>query len=118
MCKRRYRVEEHWHNLHPNALAEYRVGPRPLRFWLEWDRDTMNSRDLTVKFTSYAHFIASRQWAGEDASVPWLLCVAPDIAQEKRIHRVTQARLAHTAGVFLCTTTEVLLKEYSPLAPI
>ena len=26
-----------------------------MRFWLEWDRGTMNVRDLAVKFTSYAH---------------------------------------------------------------
>ena len=37
------------------ALAEYRVGPQQVRFWLEWDRGTMNVRDLAVKFTSYAH---------------------------------------------------------------
>jgi hypothetical protein len=34
-CERRYRVGEHWHNLRPDALAECRVGHRPLRFWLE-----------------------------------------------------------------------------------
>jgi hypothetical protein len=118
MCERRYRVGERWYNLRPDGLAEYRVGSRHIRFWLEWDRGTRNVHDLAIKFTSYAHFKPSRVWAREDASVPWLLCVAPEIAQEKRIHHVTQARLAHTSGLFLCTTTKVLLKEYSPLAPI
>jgi len=118
MCERRYLVGEQWYNVRPDALAAYRVGQHHLLFWLEWDRGTMNVRDLAIKFTSYAHFIASRQWAGEDARVPWLLCVAPDIAQEKRIQRVTQARLAHTAGLVICTTTEVLLNEHGPLAPI
>ena len=118
MCERRYRMGEHWYNLRPDALAGYRIGQRHLRFWLEWDRGTMNVRDLSIKFASYAHFIASREWAREDASVPWLLCVAPDIAQEKRIQRVTQARLARTSGLVLCTTTEVLLNEHGPLASI
>jgi hypothetical protein len=111
-------VSERWYNLRPDALAQYRVGQQHIRFWLEWDRGTMNVRDLAIKFTSYAHFIASREWVREDARVPWLLCVAPDIAQEKRMQRVTQARLAPTLGLMVCTTTEVLLNEHGPLAPI
>jgi hypothetical protein len=118
MCERRYRVGEHWYNLRPDALAEYRVGQQYLRFWLEWDRGTMNVRDLSIKFASYAHFIDSREWAREDVSVPRLLCVVPDIAQEKRIHRVTHARLKHTPGLVVYTTTEVLLNDYGPQAPI
>ena len=118
MCERRYRVGEHWYNLRPDVLAEYRVGQQYLRFWLEWDRGTMNVRDLTIKFASYAHFIDSREWTREDVSVPRLLCVVPDIAQEKRIHRVTHARLKHTPGLVVYTTTEVLLNEYGPQAPI
>jgi hypothetical protein len=48
-------VAGQWYNLRLDALAEYRVGQRQVRFWLEWDRGTMNVRDLAVKFTSYAH---------------------------------------------------------------
>lgn len=44
-CERRYQVGDHWHNLRPDALAEYRVGEHRLRFWLEWDRGTMNGRE-------------------------------------------------------------------------
>jgi hypothetical protein len=117
-CERRYRVGDEWHNLRQDALAEYRVGERPLRVWLEWDRGTMNTRDLTVKFTSYAHYMASRQWAGEDSKPPSLLCVAPELAQERRIQRVAQASLTHVSGLVICTTTAVLLHEYGPLAPI
>jgi hypothetical protein len=89
-----------------------------MRFWLQWDCGTMNARDLAVKFTSYAHFIASREWAKEDARVPRLCCVAPDIAQERRVQRVTQARSVSSPGLVLWTTTEVLLNEHGPLAPI
>ena len=52
-----------------------------MRFWLEWGRDTMNVRDLSVKFTSYAHYIASREWTRERSKLPVLICVAPDIAR-------------------------------------
>jgi hypothetical protein len=100
---------EQWYNLRPDALAEYRVESQQMRFWLEWDRGTMNVRDLAIKFSSYAHFIASREWAREDARVPKHLCVAPDIAQE---------RYVSSPGLMLWTTTEVLLNEYGPLAPI
>jgi hypothetical protein len=78
----------------------------------------MSVRDLAVKFTSYAHFVRSREWARDDARVPWLVCVAPDIAQERRIQRVAQPTLSHLPGVELWTTTEVLLNEQGPLASI
>jgi protein involved in plasmid replication-relaxation len=61
VCERRYRVGEQWYNLRPDALAEYRVGSQQMRFWWEWDLGTMNPRDLVVKFTSYAQYIASLQ---------------------------------------------------------
>ncbi len=118
VCERRYQVHEQWYNLRPDALAEYRAGPQQMRFWLEWDCGTMNARDLVIKFTSYAHYIASREWAREDARLPLLVCVAPDIAQERRMQRVAQARLTHASGVVMWTTTEVLLSEHGPLAPI
>jgi Replication-relaxation len=118
MCERRYRLGEHWYNLSPDASALYRVGSQHLCFWLEWDCGTMNVRDLSIKFASYAHFIASREWARESARVPQLFCVAPDIAQEKRIQRITHAILEQTPGLVVCTTTEVLLNEHGLLAPI
>ena len=118
VCERRYRVGEQWYNLRPDALAEYRVGPQQMCFWLEWDRGTMNVRDLAVKITSYAHYITSREWAREYAMLPRLLCVAPDIAQERRMLRVAQARLTSTPGLVLWTTTEVLLNEHGLLSPV
>jgi hypothetical protein len=111
-------VGEQWYNLRPDGLAEYRVGQQYLRFWLEWDRGTMNARDLTIKFISYAHFIAFREWARESSMPPVLICVAPDISQERRMQRVTRARLGKTPGLVQWTTTEHLLNEYGPLAPI
>ncbi len=118
MCERRYRVGEQWYNLRPDALAEYRVGSQQMRFWLEWDLGTMNPRDLVVKFTSYAQYIASREWAREHKMPPVLMCVAPDIAQERRMQRVAKARLTSPSGAMMWTTTEVLLNEQGPLAPI
>ena len=96
----------------------YRVGQQRTRFWLEWDRGTMNARDLAVKFTSYAHYITSREWAREHSMLPVLICVAPDIAQERRVQRVAQARLAETSGLVLWITTEVLLNKHGSIAPI
>ena len=118
VCERRYRVGEQWYNLRPDALAEYQVGQQRTRFWLEWDRGTMNVRDLAVKFTSYAFYIASQEWAREHSMLPMLVCVAPDIAQERRMQRVAFARLTSPAGLVVWTTTRVLLDEQGPLAPI
>ena len=118
LCERRYRVNERWYNLRPDALADYAVEQRHIPFWLEWDRDTMNVRDLTVKFTAYAQYLASREWAREQNTLPLLVCVVPDIAQEQRIMRVAQATLTKTSGLALYTTPIPLLKEYGPLAAI
>jgi hypothetical protein len=111
-------VGEQWYNLNPDSLAEYRVGSQQRWFGLEWDRGTMNVRDLAVKFTSYAHYIASREWARERSMLPVIICVAPDIAQERRMQRVALSRLAETSGLVLWTTTEVLLNEHGSIAPI
>ena len=118
MCELRYLVGEQWYNLRSDALAEYRIGSQHVRFWLEWNRGTMNVRDLSIKFTAYEHFVTSREWVREDAKVPRLLCVVPDIAQEQRVRRVAHTRLTHTSGLVVCTTTEVLLNEHGPRAPI
>jgi predicted transcriptional regulator len=118
MCERRYRVGEQWYNLRPDAMASYRTGQQYMRFWLEWDRGTMNVRDLAVKFASYAFYIASREWAREGSMLPVLVCVAPEIAQEKRLAHVVRARSAQADGFVVWTTTEVLLNSYGPLAPI
>jgi hypothetical protein len=83
-----------------------------------WDRGTMNARDLLVKFSSYAYDIASRQWASECSMPPALICIAPDIAQERRIMRVAQVKLKHIPELMLWTTTEVLLNEYGPIAQV
>jgi hypothetical protein len=99
-------------------LSDYRLGQLPLRFWLEWDCGTMNVRDLAIKFTSYRHYLASREWARECSRIPSFVCVAPDIAQEKRMLRVAQARLASLRGFEMWTTTEVLMNKRGPLAPI
>ena len=119
LCERRYQIGEQWYNLRPDALAGYRVGSQHFRFWLEWDRGTMNARDLLVKCSSYAHYIASRQWARERSMPPALLCIAPDIAQERRILRMARVGgLTHMPELVLWTSTELLLNEYGPHAPI
>ena len=118
MCERRYREGEQWYNFRPDAFADYRIGSQHVLFWLEWDRGTMNVRDLSIKCTAYQHFVTSRAWVREAARVPRLVCVVPDIAQEQRVRRVAHSRLAQTSGLVVCTTTEVLLNEHGPLAPI
>lgn len=117
-CERRYRDHDHWHNLRPDAVAEYQAGERRVHFWFEWDRGTMATRDLATKCQTYAHYISSREWAKECSTLPLLLCVTPDVAQERRVQRVAQASLILTPGLLIWTTTEVLLNRYGPIASI
>ena len=60
-------------------MGEYQVGEQRVRFWLEWDRATMGTRDLVTKFSTYAHYAASREWYREPRGLP-LLLVVPRIA--------------------------------------
>ncbi len=78
----------------------------------------MNVRDLGIKFNSYAHSIASREWARESLLLSVLVCIVHDIAQERRTQRIAQDRLARTPGLVLWTKTEVLLHEQEPLATL
>src|SRR5207248_5468191 len=81
-------------------------------------RGTMNARDLAVKFASYEQYLASREWVNEHSALPRLVCVVPDIAQERRMHHVAQTKLAQIRGVEILTTTEELLNDYGSHAPI
>ncbi len=117
-CERRYHDHDHWHNLRPDALAEYRAGEQRVRFWLEWDRATMGMRDLTEKFNTYAHYVGSKEWFREQPILPLLLVVTADTGQEMRIIRVARAVLAHTPGFVMRTTTATQLAEQGPLAAI
>jgi len=78
----------------------------------------MNVRNLAIKFSSYAHYAVSREWARECSMLPALVCIVPDIGQERRMIRVVRTRLTQAPGLVLWITTEVLLNEYGPLVPI
>ena len=49
---------------------------------------------------------------------PWLLCVAPELAQERRMQRVAQGSLLSITELVLWTTTSEWLCEHGPLASI
>ena len=50
--------------------------------------------------------------------LPVLIYIAPDIALEKRMQRVAQARLTSPPGVVVWTTTGVFLNKQGALAHI
>jgi hypothetical protein len=86
------------------------MSPRPWRFWLEWDRGTMHQRDLQRKMGSYARYLASREWAREHAVPPTLLCVVPEIAQERSLAQIALSKLKDCpVHVALYLTTRSLL---------
>ena len=117
-CERRYRDHDHWHNLRPDAFAEYQAGERRVRFWLEWDRATMGTRDLAAKFRTYAQYVASREWFKQEAALPLLLVVTPDSGQERRLGRVVTATLTDNCGLIIRTTTLTRVRQQGILGPI
>jgi len=110
-CVRRYRDHDHWYNLRTDALAAYQAGERRVRFWLEWDRATMGTRDLAVKCRIYAHYVASRVWFKQEAALPLLLVVTPDPGQERRLGRVVTATLIDSCELIIVTTTLTRVHE-------
>jgi predicted transcriptional regulator len=118
LCERRYRDHDRWHNLRPDAMGDYQAGEQRVRFWLEWDRATMGTRDLVTKFRTYAHYAASREWSREHGGLPLLLVVAPGKAQERRIARIASVLLRETPAPAIATTTATRLAELGPLAAI
>jgi len=117
-CERRYRDHEHWHNLRPDAFAAYQAGEHRVRFWLEWDRATMGTRDLGAKLRTYEHYVTSREWFKQEAALPMLLIVTPDPGQETRFGRVATATLTNGCGLIIRTTTSTRVREQGLLGPI
>jgi len=117
-CERRYRDHDHWHNLRPDAFAEYQAGKQHVRFWLEWDRATMGTRDLVAKLRTYEHYVASREWFKQEAGLPLLLVVTPDPGQEMRFGRVATGTLTNGCELIIRTTTFTRMREQGPLGPI
>jgi predicted transcriptional regulator len=117
-CERRYRDHDHWHNIRPDAIAEYQAGRQWIRFWLEWDRATMGRRDLVAKLKTYEQYVASREWFKQEAALPLLLVVTPDPGQEIRFGRVATATLTNGCGLIIRTTTLTRMREQGLLGPI
>lgn len=119
LSERHFVFHEKTYRFRPDALACVQIGERPWRFWLEWDRGTMNVRDLRIKFATYGMYLASREWASTSPILPALLCVTPDIAQERRISEAARVRLLQVPAAFrVYTTTARLLVTQGIAQPI
>ncbi len=117
--ERHFRYAEKTYRFRPDAQAAVQIGERQVRFWLEWDRGTMSLRDLRVKFTTYAMYLLSREWARSTPSLPALVCVAPEMGQERRLAEAARQCLVQVPAAFrMYTTTTNLLMMQSILAPI
>ena len=117
-CERRYRNHDHWHNLRPDAFAEYQAGEKRVRFWLEWDRGTMGARDLVAKLWTYEHYVASREWFKQEVGLPLLLVVTPDPGQERRFGRVATGTLTNECRLIIRTTTLTRVREQGLLGQV
>ena len=88
LAERRYRYRGSWHNLRPDGAGLYQAGRTRFRFWLEWDRGSMNLANLTRKFATYATYLASGEWRETpDRVVPHLVVVVQSMGQLQRMRR-------------------------------
>jgi hypothetical protein len=111
---RMFRDHGDWHGIRPDAVAEisgtvFRSG-RAFRLFLEYDRGTMHSYDLSRKLERYVRYFAARQWHREQAVPPLLVIVLPDLGEERALHRLAETHLAGLpTGVQALTTTQGLM---------
>lgn len=88
LAERRYRYRGSWHNLRPDGAGLYQAGRTRFRFWLEWDRGSMNLANLTRKFATYATYLTSGEWRETpDRVVPHLVVVVQSLGQLQRMRR-------------------------------
>ena len=105
----RYPDHERWHSLRPDAIGEYQAGEQRVRFWLEWDRATMGTRDLVAKFRTYTQYVTSHEWCKEQPAMPYLLVVVPSREQEMCIARIVEDVRKNAPGIVILTTTATRL---------
>lgn len=119
LSERHFQFREQLYRFRPDAEASVQLGQRAFRFWLEWDRGTMTPKDLRLKFTTYAMYLISREWASSSPYLPALLCVAPDIGQEKQVVKAAlQCLVQVPSGWCVYSTTASLLLTQGILGPI
>jgi hypothetical protein len=119
ITERHFLYREKTYRFRPDAQASVQLNAQAFRFWLEWDRGTMTPKDLRIKFTTYAMYLHSREWASSSPYLPAILCVTPDIAQEHQLTGAAIQRLVQVPSA-LCvyTTTVSLLLTQGMLKPI
>lgn len=114
-----FRYADKTYRFRPDALAAVQVGEHTFRFWLEWDRGTMDAHDLEKKFATYGMYLISREWARSSPYLPALLCVAPEMGQERRLAEAASTCLVKVPAAFrIYTTTAYLLAREGILADI
>lgn len=119
ISERHFSFRDKIYRFRPDALATMQVGERTFRFWLEWDRGTMTLKNQQQKFTTYTMYLASREWARSSPYLPALLCVAPEIGQEKQLVKAARLCLVQApSGFVMYTTTAQLLLTQGILGPI
>jgi hypothetical protein len=119
LSERHFRYGEKIYRFRPDALAAIQIGEQQWRFWLEWDRGTMHMKDLQLKFATYAMYLLSREWARSSPYLPALLCVTPEIGQERRLAEAARRCLVRIPAAFrVYTTITSLLVTQGALAAI
>jgi len=121
-CERTYPYHGVQRNLRPDAELELMWqtsgSPHRMRLWLEYDRGTMNQRDLARKMGAYADYAASKEWAAHGyAALPRLLFIVPETTQERRVREACVEQLAGTR-LRVLVTTAAHLSAATPFGPI
>jgi hypothetical protein len=117
-CERTYHYHGVQRNLRPDAelaLAWTVEGrPRHLRCWLEYDRGTMNGRDLNRKVGAYAAYWEAKEWAADGyTTLPRLLFIVPEHGQEQRLRKACEEYLG-AARLRVLVTTAAHLDALTP----
>lgn len=117
-CERRYRSRGTWHNFRPDAIVEYEAGEQRLLAWIEWDRGTMNGKNIRSKLESYKMYITSGEWTRiRVQKLPLLLVIVPGKSQHDLIAGIAREVLG-VLQMLVRITTIHRLERFGPLSAI
>jgi hypothetical protein len=117
-CERHYRSQGAWHNFRPDLILEYEADGKRLLAWIEWDRGTMNGKNIRAKLESYKHYVTSGEWRRIGVQrLPLLLVIVPGKKQHDLIARIAREVLSDLQMLVRVTTLQ-RLERFGPLAPI
>ncbi len=117
-CEHRYLDHGSPRTLRPDGAFVYKIGPKQLLAWVEWEDGTQSKQALVTKMQAYAHFARTREWkAAGFQTLPVLLIILSEKAQYQHIAPIVAEQVSGS-GLLVRLASAANIREHGPLAEI